>query len=280
MNLADAGTLQQLAARYHVHVTKRFAQHFLVDEAVLGAVVAAAGIGPYDRVLEVGPGFGTLTEALLTAGAAVTAVEVDPRLARALRDRFSGNDRLRIENDEFFHWYKKNILGFGAESFAIVANLPYNISGHFFRVVLSEAERLPSRIVVTVQKEVAERVAAEPGSMSMLGLSVTAFGKPRIVRTVGKGAFWPRPEVQSAILAIDDIERPAIDPAPAFRLAAFAFSERRKQLTGVLARKTAIAKERVIEACIEAGILPEARPQELSLDDWQRLAATLTEGQR
>lgn len=278
MKLSDPSELQKLAARYHVHVTKRYAQHFLVDEGVLGSIVSAAGVGPHDRVLEVGPGWGALTEALLAAGAAVTAVEVDPRLARALRDHFSGNDRLRVENDEFFHWYHKQIVSFGAESFAVVANLPYSISGQFFRVVLTEAERLPSRIVVTVQKEVAERVAAEPGAMSMLGLTVQAFGRPRVVRTVGRSAFWPRPNILSAVLAIDDIERPSIDPALAFRLAAFAFSERRKQLAGVLARKLAIAKERVVAVCVEVGIAPSARPQELTLEEWARLAERLEQG--
>lgn len=275
MTLTDPRDLQELAARYHVHVTKRFGQHFLIDDAVLSAVVSAAGVGSHDRVLEVGPGFGALTEALLSAGAAVTAVEVDPRLARALRDRFSGNDRLRIENDEFFHWHRKHILEFGAESFAIVANLPYNITGRFFRTVLADAERLPSRIVVTIQKEVAERIAAERGAMSMLGLSVQAYGTPRVVRTVGKAAFWPRPDVLSAVLAIEDIHRPALDPTPALRLAAFAFTERRKQLSGVLSRKLALSKERIIDACVAAGVAPEARPQELGLSDWHALEEAL-----
>lgn len=270
-SLTDLGVVQGLCRTFGVRPSKKFSQNFCIDSTPLDAMVGAAKLHPGDRVLEVGPGFGVLTERLLAAGATVTAYEIDERLVAALHRQFPSQARLRIVHADFFRWYREHADERATSPFSIVANLPYAVSSHFFSSVL-EASTQPNKIVVMLQKEVAERIAAPPGDMSLLSVTVQYFGKPRVVATVPRRSFWPVPDVDSAILSVSDIRPAGPDVHDVFRLARMAFANRRKQLHNSLAAGLHYSSAEAASICTRAGIDPACRPQDLGLEDWRRLA--------
>ncbi|MBI3956579.1 MAG: ribosomal RNA small subunit methyltransferase A [Candidatus Kerfeldbacteria bacterium] len=269
--LTDPAAVRARARQFGVRPAKQRSQSFLIDPAVVHLSVQTAQCGPGDWVLEIGAGFGALTAGLLASGADVTAYEIDERLAASLVDLFHGEQRFSLVVGDFFRWFYEHQQALAARPFQIVANLPYHLTSRFFKDVLS-ASLLPTVIVVLVQKEVAERVAAPPGSTSLLSLAVQLFGKPSIVRTVPRGSFWPKPDVDSALLRISDIRRPAFDTAPIFRLARLAFANRRKQIHNSLSAGLHWSSDEVTAVLSAAGIASTARPQELSIPQWRKLA--------
>lgn len=270
LSLTDRESLQRLAKRFGVRPSKRHSQNFLLDASVVQASTDTANIHHGDWVLEVGPGFGVLTEALLRTGADVTAFEIDERLASALMERFRSEKHLSLVVGDFFRWFREHQKDLAQRSYNIVSNLPYHASSHFFETALS-AEHPPQKIVVLLQLEVAERIVATPGSMSLLSLAVQLYGKPRLVKRVPCTAFWPLPDVDSALLSVDDIRTPSFDTAPLFRCARMAFTGRRKQLANTLAAGFRKPKEEVAQALKSVDINPTTRPQELSVEEWRRI---------
>ena len=258
-------------------------QNFLVDVDVLEAILAEAAPEPGGRVLEIGPGLGFLTGALLEAGASVTAVELDPGLATFLRDRFAaelaggsgltGPLRL-IEGDAL----DQPLVRLVAPPYDVVANLPYHITSPILHRLLGEPPR-PRRLVLMVQREVAERIAARPGGLSYLSVFVQYHATVRIVRRVGPASFEPAPAVESAIIVIepfaeDDRLEPEAEDA-LWRLVQAAFRERRKMIHNVLSRQLPLPAERVATALATAGIAPDRRPQTLAVGEWLRLLETI-----
>ncbi len=257
-------------------------QNFLADVDVLEAILAEAAPAPGRAVLEIGPGLGILTAGLLEAGAAVTAVELDRGLAEQLRGRFAeeiarGTDdpgapgTLRLIEGDALDLPLTRLL---PEPYHVVANLPYHITSPTLHRLLGEPPR-PERLVLMVQREVAERIAAPPGKMSYLSVFVQYHAAVRIARRVPPAAFEPAPEVDSAIIVIDPF--PAddrLDPAAEealWRLVQAAFRERRKMIHNVLARQLPIPADRVTAALTAAGIAPDRRPQTLAVGEWIRL---------
>jgi 16S rRNA (adenine1518-N6/adenine1519-N6)-dimethyltransferase len=253
-------------------------QNFLADADVLEAILVDAAPGPGDRILEIGPGLGLLTGALLASGAHVTAVELDRGLAAFLRGRFeealaTGQLRL-IEGDAL-----DQALGRLLEPpYAVVANLPYHITSPILHALLGAPPR-PERLVLMVQREVGERIAAAPGKMSYLSVFVQYHARVRIAFLVPPEAFEPEPAVHSAVIVVepyDVLDR--LDPAEEdglWRLVQASFRERRKMIHNVLARQLPVDAGRVAAALAAADIDPDRRPQTLAVGEWLRLRETI-----
>ncbi len=250
-------------------------QNFLADPDVLDAILAEADPPADRRVLEIGPGLGLLTGALLEAGADVTAVELDRGLAAFLRERFAGVDRFHlIEGDAL----DQDLVRLVRPPYDVVANLPYHITSPILHALLGEPPR-PERLVLMVQREVAERIAAPPGKMSYLSVFVQYHARVRIAVLVPAAAFEPEPAVDSAVIvaepyATDDRLDPATEEQ-LWRLVQAAFRERRKMLHNVLTRQLPVEPARVAAALATAGIDPDRRPQTLAVGEWLALQAAL-----
>ncbi len=267
---------------------KGLSQNFLVDTEVLDAILAEAAPTERRRVLEVGPGLGVLTGALIDAGAAVVAVELDAALARRLRGAYAGAIARRAQDPEgprTLRLEEGSILDIEIDTviappFDVVANLPYHITSPVLHRLLGEAPR-PDRCVLMVQREVAERIAAPPGRMSYLSVFVQYHATARVARVVPPTAFEPAPAVDSAILVLDvrpDDDPRRLDPAvedDLWRLVQAAFRERRKMIHNVLVRQLPAPPDRVATALAAAGIAPDRRPQTLAVEEWLALRAAL-----
>jgi 16S rRNA (adenine1518-N6/adenine1519-N6)-dimethyltransferase len=253
-------------------------QNFLADPDVLTAILAEADPGPGDGVLEIGPGLGLLTGGLLGAGAAVTAVELDAGLAAFLRERFVGaidDGQLRlVEGDAL----DQELVRLVDPPYDVIANLPYHITSPILHALLGEAPR-PRRLVLMVQREVAERIAAPPGKMSYLSVFVQYHARVRVAFRVPPEAFEPEPAVESAVIVVEPYETDdRLGPEAEdelWRLVQAAFRERRKMLHNVLARQLPIDASRVDAALAAAGIAPDRRPQTLAVGEWLALRETL-----
>ncbi len=253
-------------------------QNFLADPDVLDAILAEAAPGRGDRVLEIGPGLGLLTSALLDAGAQVTAVELDRGLAAFLRDRFepamTTGQLTLVEGDAL----DQDLLHLVPPPYEIVANLPYHITSPILHALLGDVPR-PTRLVLMVQREVAERIAAPPGKMSYLSVFVQYHARVRIAFRVPPDAFEPEPAVESAVIVVepfaadDRLDAEAEDGL--WRLVQAAFRERRKMIHNVLARQLPVDATQVAAALAAAGIDPDRRPQTLGVGEWLVLRETL-----
>jgi 16S rRNA (adenine1518-N6/adenine1519-N6)-dimethyltransferase len=255
-------------------------QNFLADPEVLEAILDLADPAPGDRVLEIGPGLGILTGGLLAAGAAVTAVELDGGLVAYLTRCFGeplGDGQLRlIEGDAL----DQELLELVPPPFAVVANLPYHITSPILHRLLGASPR-PRRLVLMVQLEVAERIAAPPGGMSYLSAFVQYHAAVRVALRVPAAAFEPAPKVDSAVVVLEPVEEPALG-APGcdaedtlWRLVQAGFRERRKMLRNVLARQLPIGQAAVDVALGTVGIAGDRRPQTLSVAEWIALLAVM-----
>jgi 16S rRNA (adenine1518-N6/adenine1519-N6)-dimethyltransferase len=250
---------------------KRFGQHFLSDVGILNRIVAAADVVPGDTVLEVGPGHGSLTEALAKRGATVIAVEIDRDLVPALRDQFRNAPQVTIVERDVLDATPGELLAAGGASapYVVVANLPYNIAAPTLRAFL-EGDVRPTRLVVMVQREVAEAIVARPGAMGLLSVATQVYGETSLVMRVAPGAFSPPPKVESAVVRIDVAPEPRVDvPLDAFfRIVRAGFGNPRKQLRNSLSFGLHV-KQEVIDGVMQAaGVDATLRPQVLSLEDW------------
>lgn len=271
----DAAEVRRLLRDAGLRARHSLSQNFLADVDVLAAIVEEARPLPGDRIVEIGPGLGFLTGALLDGGASVTAVELDRELAAFLRDRFSaelerGALRL-VEGDAL----DQDLNTLAAAPFDVVANLPYHITSPILHRLLGERPR-PARLVLMVQREVAERIAAPPGRMSYLSVFVQYHARVRVAFLVPAAAFEPEPAVESAVIVVepypDDDRLPDADAEDAlWRLVQAAFRERRKMLHNVLARQLPVEPARVAAALEAAGIAPDRRPQTLAVGEWLAL---------
>jgi len=270
------GRLRRLLASERLRPRKSLSQNFLTDPGVLDSILEAADLHPGQAVVEIGPGLGVLTRRLLAAGARVLAVELDARLAAYLRAELAGvptfvlleGDALAVDPDACF----------AGESFMLVANIPYHITSPLLHRFL-EAARPPTRSVLLVQLEVAQRVAAPPGQMSYLSVFVQNIAAAVIVRRVPAEAFEPAPAVDSAILRLDLRESAVVPPGPGreslHRLAQAGFRQRRKQLHNALGRELPLSAVELAHAFDGCGIDPERRAQTLSVAEWACLADRL-----
>jgi 16S rRNA (adenine1518-N6/adenine1519-N6)-dimethyltransferase len=247
---------------------KSLGQHWLNDELTLRNICSLAEISKIDTILEIGPGLGSLTKLLVIQAKQVIAVELDNYLAGSLKVNVPA-DNLKVLNE--------SILDFDLTTlpidYKLVANIPYYLTSNLLRV-LSETSNPPKSIVLLVQKEVAERVAASPGSMSLLSVTTQFYWQVGLSEVVPAEMFTPPPKVDSQVILLIRREKllfPDIDEKLFFRLVKFGFSARRKTLLNSLANGFRIEKVTVEDVLNTAEIDPNIRPQMLSLDDWYKL---------
>ncbi|MCM3780176.1 16S rRNA (adenine(1518)-N(6)/adenine(1519)-N(6))-dimethyltransferase RsmA [Microbacterium hydrocarbonoxydans] len=279
VTLLGATEIRRLAAELDVTPTKKLGQNFVVDANTVRKIVQAARVDAGERVVEIGPGLGSLTLAILETGAAVTAVEIDHRLAARLPqtavDHGVESDRLTVVDADAMR-----VTELPGEPTVLVANLPYNVS---VPVLLHFLETFPylQRGVVMVQAEVAERLAAKPGSKIYGSPSVKAawYGEWRLAGTVSRQVFWPVPNVDSLLVAFDrsEGERGSEEERRrTFQIVDAAFNQRRKMLrqalSGIFGSSAAAS-----EALVAAGVAPTARGEDLTVDDYQRVAQQVVE---
>lgn len=268
-----------LLKRHGIRPDKRLAQHFLFDPAALDRVVGCAELSGNETILEVGAGVGSLTLRLAAAAGKVIAVEVDRRLLPALREAIGDRPNIEVIAGDILALDLPRLVG-GAP-YLVVANIPYNITSHLLRRLL-EAPQRPTRLVLTVQREIAERVTSETGKQSLLALGVQLYGHAEVGGTIPPGAFSPPPEVESAILVVRVHVRPRI-PAelidPFFHMARAGFNQKRKKLRNSLSRGLGEEAETVARWIEAAGLRPDCRAEDLGLQDWERLViASRSEG--
>ena len=258
---------------FGLRMSKKLGQNFLIDADIVQGIVDAAEIEPGDRVLEIGPGIGTLTQGLAEAGAEVTAVELDKKLPAVLAETLKAYENVTIVPGDIL---KVNIPAImGDAPFKVAANLPYYITTPILMALLER--HLPiTRMVTMVQKEVAERMVAGPGSKTYGALSVAVqyYTEPEIVLNVPPRSFIPAPEVDSVVIACKVRETPAVDVMEEkmfFRVVKAAFGQRRKTLANALCGG-GFPKEQVRDAMERAGIDPTRRGETLSLAEFAQLA--------
>ncbi len=255
---------------------KGLGQHFLVDGGYLKYILQAAELSPDDRVIEVGPGLGVLTRALAVQAGAVIAVEKDENLVSLLLQNLQNCGNVKVIHGDILQTDINEILKDSAKDavpkYKVVANLPYYITSPVLRFFL-EARLKPVSIVVMVQKEVARQITAQPGDLSLLSIGVQIYGRPEIVKYVPARAFYPPPDVDSAVLKISVYSRPAVDAdIPGFfKLVKAGFSSARKQIINPLSHGLDLPKENVLIILQKAGIDPRRRSETLSLGEWERL---------
>lgn len=270
------GQLRRLLAAEALRPRKSLSQNFLTDPVALDAIVQAADLQPGDRVVEVGPGLGVLTRRLLAAGAQVLAVELDSRLAAFLRRELEGVPGFELIEADALTLHPREC--FPGETFKLVANIPYHITSPLLHAFL-EGDRPPELTVLLVQAEVAERVAAPPGRMSYLSVFVQNITVAEIVDRVPAEAFEPAPEVESAVLRLRRRDDPAVPSGAGretfYRVVQGGFRQRRKQIHNGLTRELPIDRELVEAALSACGVLPDRRPQTLTIDEWSCLTAHL-----
>lgn len=254
---------------------KHLGQNFLRDQEAVFRIAEAAGLSWDSQVLEIGPGEGVLTKSLLEKSGKVLAIELDGGLSAVLSKRFGSKKNFQLETGDILRINLPNLIDreFGSDPYKVVANIPYYITSPIVRLLLETARR-PEEMILMVQKEVAERIAALPGKMSLLAVSVQHYADPELLFPVSKESFFPIPEVDSAVIRIRlRKDAPTKDASRAFfRIAKAGFSAKRKTLLNNLSAGLQLDRLTIEKALADSGIGPGQRAQELSMDDWDRLA--------
>ncbi|MDH7484817.1 MAG: 16S rRNA (adenine(1518)-N(6)/adenine(1519)-N(6))-dimethyltransferase RsmA [Anaerolineae bacterium] len=285
---------RQLLHEYGIRPRKGLGQHFLVSEAHLRGIVAAAELAPDDMVLEIGPGLGTLTARLAAQAGHVVAVELDEQLIPILQRTLAGHANVTIVHGDILQLQPSDLVSrctlqvsgpletrnANPETYKVVANLPYYITSAVLRHLL-EAEPPPHLLVLTVQQEVAERICAAPPEMSLLAVSVQFYAEPELVQRIPAGAFYPRPKVDSGVVRLRLRPQPAAavgDVERFFEIVRAGFGQRRKQLRNALAHGLGQPAAEVAAALERAGIEPRRRAETLTLTEWGQVYRQLNGG--
>jgi len=267
---------RQLLRDFGLYANKSLGQNWLVDESALARIAAAAQLIPQDTVLEIGPGLGSLTRHLARAAGRVIAVELDAALIPALHHSLADYANVTLVQGDILHTDLSALIGRDT-SYKVVANLPYYITSAVIRHLL-EAEACPSLIVLTVQLEVAQRITAAPGKLSLLAVSVQFYGRPTFVTHIKADSFYPVPKVDSAVVRIEPYRHPAVDVTDRdefFAVVKVGFSQKRKQLHNALAAGLARPQADIAAALERAGVDGRRRAETLALDEWASLARAL-----
>jgi 16S rRNA (adenine1518-N6/adenine1519-N6)-dimethyltransferase len=264
---------EALLRRHGLRAHKGLGQNFLQDPSALEAIVSAAEILPTDTVLEIGPGLGSLTRYLAVAAQEVVAVELDQNLLPPLKVVLSSQKNVRLIHGDILKLSPGDLIA--EQGYLVVANIPYYITSAVIRHLL-ESDRKPRRIVLTVQKEVARRICARPGDLSLLALSVQVYGQPHIAADIPAEAFFPVPKVDSAVLVIDIYPSPLIEEKSReafFKLIKAGFSQKRKTLRNSLSSGLRISPVEAADLLGRANIDPQRRAESLDLAEWSRLTS-------
>lgn len=287
LSTSSAKNLKILFRKYEVIPKKTLGQHFLIDGRVLWNIITTADLTKRDTVLEIGPGTGVLTKELAKRAERVIAIEKDRKMVELLRQLLGNYKNAEIVQGDILLMGKKSKTKNKTETelekiiksckhYKVVANLPYSIASRTIRLFL-ESSIPPQEMVLMLQKEIAQRICAKPPKMNLLAIAVQFYAKPKIIQYVPQNSFWPRPNVDSAIIRISEIKKKqlGIDSELFFKIVKAGFSHPRKQLLNNLPR--ALQKNRVHIHTVLAknGINPAARAEELSLEEWLTISRAL-----
>ncbi len=270
-NLYSPTYLKSLCDQYDLRPSKKYGQNYLISTKPILEMVEAGELTKDDVVVEIGPGFGVLTLAVASLVKRMIAFEIERKLEDYWKEKQHGHPNLEIIWGNVLNQFDSTSLPKG---YKVLANLPYQITSHAIRTLL-ETQNPPERIIVMVQKEVAERIVAKPGDMSLLAVSVQYFGSPRIVTKVPKGSFWPAPKVDSAVLAIETITS-SEGTDQFFAIAKAGFHNKRKQLWKNLSTALSLDKDRVKAILNDACGSDTVRAQELSIEQWREVVKRLS----
>ena len=268
MSTNEIGSISALMKKHHLRPDKNLGQNFLTDPGILEQIVKSAEINNQNTVLEIGAGLGHLTRQLALKARQVIAVELDNRLIPVLKETLQAHNNVRIVHGDILQLNPADLVQ--AENYLVVANIPYYITSSIIRNLL-ESEITPKRIILTIQHEVAQRVCAASGQMSVLALSVLMYGKPTLVKRIPAGAFYPSPKVDSAVIRIDLYPDPILPQEKRelyFKLVKAGFLHKRKTLRNSLSTGLKWPVERTVDLLSAAEINPQRRAETLSFSEW------------
>jgi 16S rRNA (adenine1518-N6/adenine1519-N6)-dimethyltransferase len=257
---------------------KYLGQNFLIDKNVVKKIIRAANLKPQDIVLEIGPGTGVLTQAIAKRVKKVIAVEKDPRMCKLLKENLKDFNNIEIISADILKlvidrdYY--NSPGLLQKNYKVIANLPFYITAPVIRKFL-EAKNPAQEMFLIIQKEVAQRIYAKPGQMSILAVSVQFYADVKILFYVSKKSFTPQPKVDSAIIQIKPNKKYKADKNKFFKIVKAGFSQPRKQLINNLSKKLKLDKEKLSPLLVKINIKPSQRAQSLSIQDWIELSKML-----
>lgn len=251
---------------------KSLGQNFLTNLSILPIIIKAGEVSRGESILEIGPGHGILTKALLDSGAKVFAVEKDFDLIASLTQKFGSSKNIKIIHQDAL-WFDETVL----PKYKIIANLPFNMASPLIRKFL-ESQNPPQLMVVMVQKEVAEKIVAKPGSSErgVLTLAIEFYGQAEIIKNVPKESFRPQPKVDATIIKITPKKlhlrgAAGVEPKLFFRIVKAGFAAKRQQIHNSLAATLRLPKEEVLSLLKKSNIEPQKRAEDLNLEDWQTL---------
>jgi len=290
VDLTDKSELINFLRSKGLWAQKKLGQNFLVCRDVLDSIIAAADISSDDTILEVGPGLGTLTRELCKKAGRVIAVEKDSRLISLLKENTKDFNNLEIIEADIL---KLKAISYKLKAFKVVANIPYYLTSHLIQHFL-QSENPPEMMVLMVQKEVAERIVSQPPKMQFISVLVHFYAEAEIVRQVPHSCFFPEPEVDSAVVKIEMKTPTQTLPLSGggkgggvrgegvkefFRIVKAGFSAKRKTLENALSGGLQKPKAEIQDIMMKIGIDPQRRAETLSLDEWNRLSASITNNQ-
>lgn len=263
--------------QYHLHPKQSLGQNFMHDQNAIEKIVATADLHSQDSVLEIGAGTGELTAALARVARRVVAIEADDRLIPLLQDRFAHQQNVQFIFDDVLKTPLAAIMG--DAPYSVVANVPYYITSAILRHLYETPQR-PKRAIITMQLEVAQRLVAKVGDLSILGVSVQYYGKPSLIGKLNRGVFWPRPEVDSAIIRIETHPAPIVEvPSDEafFRVVRAGFSQKRKQVKNALSSGLNVPQSLMDDLLHTLKLDGQRRAETLNLQEWAALARLVHE---
>lgn len=274
---------RSLLRSFNIRPKKSLGQNFLHDPIWLERIVAGGDVGSDDLVLEIGSGAGSLTRCLALAAREVVTIELDQRFVPVIEHALKGFENVTVVTGDILDYELRELLsGLDSSNFKVIANIPYYITGKLVRHLLQGSLR-PRIIVLTVQREVAARMVAEVGEMSMLAVSVQFFCSARVLAHVPASVFYPSPDVDSSIVRLDVLPQSAWahpDHHRFFSVVRSGFTHRRKQIQNAFVQGIGLPREQIVGALHAAGVDPRRRAQTLSIPEWARITdcmATLTD---
>ncbi len=271
MDLYSKKEINYLLKKYSLRPSKGLGQNFLIDKNALKKIIRASQINKKDIVLEIGPGLGALTKEIAKKAKKVIAIEKDPKIVNILEEALKDFKNVEIIQADIL----KNFNQLSIYNYKVVANLPYYITSPIIRMFL-ESKHKPKEMVLTMQKEVGQRIVSQPPCMSLLSVSVQFYAKPSIIAYIAKKSFWPKPKVDSAVLHITDIkDNKKIDKEIFFKIVKAGFSQPRKQLLNNLSKELKLDKEKTKLWLLKNNIQPFQRAETLSVNDWIKLVLTI-----
>jgi 16S rRNA (adenine1518-N6/adenine1519-N6)-dimethyltransferase len=280
MNLLSPTEIKSLLSKYETRPSKGLGQNFLIDKRILEKIIESAEIKITDTILEVGPGLGTLTRELAKSAGEVIAVEKDETMIEILKETLKDHSNVQVIPGDIL---KLDPKPYTLNPYKVVANIPYYLTSPLIRKFL-ESENQPSEMILMLQKEVAQRICAKPGKMSILAVSVQFYANAKIISYVSKNCFWPAPKIDSAIIKIipkAQSPKPKINVGLFFKIVKAGFSQPRKQLAGNLSKilppkadQPGAGKIKATEWLLANNIKPTQRAETLSVGDWINLTNT------